>query len=345
MRAEKKRKKSFLVEAEKGKDKYIKTFILRSDLEVEAKKRHETLKTIRFVLKSQLYSFLSKAWGGVSEKTVHRYLRETNGAFEIKKDYTCGRWCIDVSKKARVFKKMNNYASILLKTRESFRHTQNLAESELRLDVEDQTLLVYLENCRRQVIHQLIALKKEGEEMLWEPYLYVGQDKMAFHLGWTLDKVRYHMDKLRRYFGPDFFRPATLKEKAGRRHPDSHTFQINIPPISKWDAIIMKKIALYVKLKGESALKKKYDKKTFDRLKSIKKARRKKIYMEAKNPANKEYERLTKLIKSVNSMFLQMGKITKSDYIDLVFDRTSRKYLKDVPSWIKKKWAKTVCAA
>ena len=208
---------------------------------------------------------------------------------------------------------MFNLPKYILSSIESFKFTQNFVDSELRLGVPERTMLVYLENKRNIMNFVWTQAYKKDSTIKWKPCLYISHATMAYDLGWTVDQVRYTLKKLSYYFGKDFFREPTPEEKLARKDPRSWNFQINLPPFREWNAIILRKVRLFVRHSGRSVLRKEYTKEEYKEMcKLSRKKRRNETYQENySNEGNKEYDRTVFLGRNITKSRFYLSKIMK----------------------------------
>ena len=278
------------------------------------KENHHNLEKLSFPSKEELLNFVRKVFGGISRKVAVRLLEEKLAYIEavpVKED-GIKTWRFVITKRSH-YRRMFNLPKYLLSPIESFKFTQNLADSELRLGIPEQTMFVYLENKRRVINFVWTQDYKKDPTIKWKPCLYISHATMAYDLGWTVDQVRYALKKLSYYFGKDFFREPTSEEKLARKDPRSWNFQINLPPFREWNAIILRKIRLLIRHSGRSVLRKEYTKEEFKEMcKLSRKKRRNETYQENySNEGNKEYDRTVSLGRNITKSRFYLSKIMK----------------------------------
>ena len=284
------------------------------------------LERLSFSSKEEVWDYVRQAFGGVSRKVAVKLFEEKCAYVEIisekhiiedpycpwEKPTVCKTWRFNITNPS-YYSRMNNLPACLYKDIESFKFTQNLADGELRLGRNERTLLIYLENFRRQIFWVWKAEKEKDPSIKWKPYLYPSHKTIAYDLGWTVDQVRYSLKKLSFYFGEDFFRAPSKEEKNTRKNKRSWNFQTNLPPMRKWNAIIKKKIVLYIRKVGRPALRKAFTDAEYKEItKGQRKTKRNACYKENfMNDANREFERLTALGK-----YLKSQRWVKSDFLE-----------------------------
>jgi hypothetical protein len=315
--------------------------------------KHGSLEKLSFSSKEDIIDFLRETFGNVSRKVALKILEDNTPQIKIvsrkiiKKDSyfpwkpskTIKTYHFEIENRV-IYEDMFNIPACLLRPIKAFKYTQNFKNSELRLGLKERTLLIYLENNRRIFYHNWEVAKKENPSIKWKPSLYLSQKSMAEDLGWSVEQVKYSMKKLKLYFGKDFYRERTEKEEQSRKIKGCWNFQINLPPMRKWNAIIMKKIVMYTKSAGDSVLKKRFPLETYRYLVSAQ--RRTKQYdcyaENFMNDSNKEYERLCSLASRIRS-YLQEKKEVTADFLkSLIFDKRPLTYRKRVPQPIVKEY-------
>mgnify|MGYP000012440085 FL=1 len=315
---------------------------------------HHNLEKLSFSSKEELLSFVRKVFGDISRKVAVRLLEEKLAYVEVVpvKEDGAKTWCFVITKKSH-YRRMFNLPKYILSSIESFKFTQNLVDSELRLGVPERTMLVYLENKRNIMNFVWTQAYKKDSTIKWKPCLYISHATMAYDLGWTVDQVRYTLKKLSYYFGKDFFREPTPEEKLARKDPRSWNFQINLPPFREWNAIILRKVRLFIRHSGRSVLRKEYTKEEYKEMcKLSRKKKRNKAYQEnSSNEGNKEYDRTVSLGRIIRESCSCLSKamkgrkkreLLKKYFHDFIFGKP-KKEKKYVPSpiaseyWRKKR--------
>lgn len=313
--------------------------------EVTPKRKTKGITSKIFYSKKSLLSFLKDAIGCESENQALTIFNKYAGGMKIEHkvekifDPSCGRMKVITSyrfvikDKSFYSKDMNLIPACLLRPFKAFKDTQRFNNRELRLGFNERVLSVYLELKRRIIYHVWLSEKKNDPSLKWEPSLFFSQKTIARELGWTIDQVRYSMKKLKFYFGRDFFREPTKKESDSRKIKGCWNFQINLPPMRKWNAIVAKKIIMYTKNVGDSALKKRFPLETYRYLVyAQRRTKRYDCYAENfMNNSNKEYERLCSLASTIRSYLQEKKEVTADFFKSLIFDKRPLTYRKRVP--------------
>lgn len=305
-----------------------------------------------FSSKKEIECFLRRALGVGSRKIAVSTFEKYSGMITIERKeivapptYSWNKpkkkvfYCFAISNTG-FYKDSFNLRKCLFNKLKAFEDTQNFKNSELRLGYNERVLLVYLENRRINFYHIWEEEKAINPSLEWEPSLYLSQKTMAEELGWTVKQVRYSMAKLKLYFGKDFFREPMKEELKKRKTKGSWNFQINLPPMREWNAIIMKKIHMFIINSGDSVLRRRFNLLSYRYLKTASNMTKGyECYMEnSMNAKNKEYDRLCKLGRSIRNA-RQRGDLTVVEYLfSLVFDRRPNTYRKRVPQPMVKEY-------
>jgi hypothetical protein len=347
-----KKRKAIAKDRDFSKNRPLKKKHLTSKKFVASMKSDKSFTDLVFSSKKEIECFLRRAFGVGSRKIAVSVFEKYSGMITIEREEieipSMLNWNKPKKKvvyyfkmtNSKYYKDMFNLRKCCFNKLKAFEYTQNFKNSDLRLGYNERVLLVYLENRRINFYHIWEEEKAMNPSLEWEPSLYLSQKTMAEELGWTVKQVRYSMAKLKLYFGKDFFREPTKEELKKRKTKGSWNFQINLPPMRLWNAIIMKKIHMFIINSGDSVLRRRFNLLSYRYLKAASNMTKGyECYMEnSMNAKNKEYDRLCKLGRSIRSA-RQRGDLTVVEYLfSLVFDRTPNTYRKRVPQPIVREY-------
>lgn len=143
--------------------------------------------------------------------------------------------------------------------------TQKIQDKRYWLRQREYEILCYLSNKKNQ-LHYVFSKEniKRADEVL-----YLCSETIATDTGYTIDQVRYSMNKISLYF-EDFWKDPSKFDLKGRYHKRSHSKTITLPKRKQWKYIIEAKVLEMTNLSKsdlvppvliDKAKKKQFDKK------------------------------------------------------------------------------------